>query len=200
MNDVSKFDKLNVVDTCSIWNILGSRILHVAVKSAQVSLSISEFVRYECLYKPGQIRVERVELQNRLKQEMKSGAIKACSIELEDLQDVEVLEQRKRVSKGELSSIVFAKRSQQAFMTDDKKATKLALTILSQNKVQSTSHCCGWLYFNGWLGDSDKDAIVAELAGLQRSLEPHLTNAYLEGLRCRLLNQGIVTQTLKPRI
>jgi hypothetical protein len=45
MNDVSKFDKLNVVDTCSIWNILGSRILHVAVKSAQISLSISEFVR-----------------------------------------------------------------------------------------------------------------------------------------------------------
>lgn len=120
---------------------------------------------------------------------MRSGAVVACSIDIEDLQDVAVLEGRKRLSKGELSSIVFAKKSLQAFMTDDKKAASLARTIIPNYRVQSTPHLFGWLYFIGRLQDSDKNTIIDEFASLNRCLHRHLENAYTEALRCRLMAQ-----------
>jgi predicted nucleic acid-binding protein len=189
MIDPSKFEKLNVADTCSIWNVLASRVLHGAAKSVQVSFCLTEFVRYECLLKPGRDWPERPELQNRLRREIQTGSVMPCRIEIEDLQDVGILESRKRVSKGELSSIVFAKKSQQAFMTDDKKAANLARTIVPTDKVQSTPHLLAWLFYTGRLQDSDKDLIVSELTGLSRNLQPHLDNAYFEALRCRLMTQ-----------
>jgi hypothetical protein len=187
MIDPSKFEPLNVADTCSLWNVLASRVLHEAAKSAGVSLCCTEFVRYECLHKPGQSRPERSEMQSRTAREIASGAIKCCSIEIADLQDVEVLENRMRLSRGEISSLVFARKSQQAIMTDDRKAANLARTILAENRVQSTPHLLAWLYFNYKLQDSDKDKIVAELAMVNRNLQPHLDNAYKEALRCRLM-------------
>ena len=53
--------------------------------------------------------------------------------------------------------------------------------------MQSTPHLLAWLYFLGRLQDSDKGTIVAELASLNRSLQPHIDNAYQEALRCRLM-------------
>jgi hypothetical protein len=126
-------------------------------------------------------------MQSRTTREMASGTIKCYGIEIEDLQDVEILENRMRLSRGEISSIVFAKRSQQALMTDDKKAGKLACVVLGSGRVQSTPHLLSWLYFNNRLEDSDKDKIVAELAAVNRNLQPHLDSAYMEGLRCRLM-------------
>ncbi len=190
MIDRSKFDLLNVVDTCSLWNVLASRVLHEAAKSAGVSLCCTEFVRYECLHKPGQPRPERSEMQSRTAREIVGGTIKCCNIDIADLQDVEVIENRMRLSRGEISSIVFAKKSQQALMTDDRKAANLARTILAAQKVQSTPHLLAWLYFNCRLQDSDKDKIVGELAALNRNLQPHLDNAYREALRCRLMVLG----------
>jgi hypothetical protein len=187
MIDPSKFELLNVADTCSVWNVLGSQVLYVAAKSAGVSFCCTEFVRYECLHKPGKPRPERSQLQSRLRREISNGDFKPCNIDIEDLQDVEVIENRMRLSKGEISSIVFAKKSQQAFMTDDKKAAKLARTIMSGDKVQSIPHLLAWLYFLGRLQDSDKGTIVAELDSLNRSLQPHIDNAYQEALRCRLM-------------
>jgi hypothetical protein len=110
-------------------------------------------------------------------------------IDVEDLQEVAVLEARRRLSKGEISSIVFSKKSLQAFMTDDKKAAILARTILPGHRVQSTPHLLAWLIFTARLQDSDKDAIVAELTSLSRNLNPHLEEAYREALRCRLMAQ-----------
>jgi hypothetical protein len=187
MTDPSNFDVLNVADTCSIWNVLASRVLHRTAQSARVSLCLTEFVRYECLHKPGQPRPERAELQDRLRREVQSGWVVPCSIDIEALQDVEVLEKRKRVSKGELSSIVFAKKTHQAFMTDDKKAAHLARTMIPMDKVQSTPHLLGWLYFTGRLLDSDKGTILAELAALKRNLRRQIDAAYAEALRCRLM-------------
>lgn len=189
MIDPSNFEKLNVADACSIWNVLASRILHGAARSAQISFCITAFVRYECLHKPSRAWPERPELQNRLRREIQSGAVMACPIDVEDLQEVAVLEARQRLSKGEISSIVFSKKSQQAFMTDDKKAAILARTILPGHKVQSTPHLLAWLIFTARLQDSDKDAIVAELTSLSRNLNPHLEDAYREALRCRLMTQ-----------
>jgi hypothetical protein len=109
---------------------------------------------------------------------------------LEDLQDIETLSKRKKVSSGELSSMVFAKRTAQAFMSDDGKASKLAATIIPGDHIQSTTHLIGWLYFEGKLQDSDKDKIVAELKQFDRNLQPHLDKAYEEALRCRLMNSN----------
>jgi catalase (peroxidase I) len=112
--------------------------------------------------------------------------VTCCGIDLEDLQDVEVLQARGRMSKGELSSMVFARKTQQAFMTDDRKAARLAVSILASHNVQSTPHLFGWLYFAGSLQDSDRSAIVGELVALKRNLQAQLDAAYKEALRCRL--------------
>jgi hypothetical protein len=103
---------------------------------------------------------------------------------------VETLDKRKRVSKGELSSIVFAKKTQQAFMTDDKKAANLARTMIPTDKVQSTPHLLGWLYFNGRLLDADKVTILTELEELNRNLRTQIEETYHEALRCRLMSQA----------
>lgn len=192
MIDPSKFERLNVADTCSIWNVLSSRVLYSAAKLAGIFFCCTEFVRYECLHKPGQPRPERSELQSRLRRAIGNGDFKSCKIDIEDLQDVEIIENRMRLSKGEISSIVFAKKSQQAFMTDDKKASKLARTAINNNMVQSTPHLLAWLYFDGRLQDSDKDTVIADLTELNRgSLKSHFDEAYREALRCRLLAQSL---------
>jgi hypothetical protein len=190
MIDHSRFDLLNVTDTCSIWNVLASRALLTAAQSARVSFCLTKFVQYECLHKPGHIRPERIELQRRLRHEVQSGRVVACSIDLEDLQDVDALEKRKSVSKGELSSMVFARKTKQAFMTDDGKAAKLARTMMPVEKVQTTSHLLGWLYFTGRLLDRDKETILAELVQLNRNLRNQVEAAYTEALRCRLIAQA----------
>jgi hypothetical protein len=185
--DPSQFERSNVADTCSVWNVLTSRVLHEAAKSARVELCMTEFVRYECLHKPGQDRPERHVLQARLRREMKSGAITAYSLEVEDLQEIAILENRRRLSKGELSSIVLAKKTRQAFMTDDRKAANLASAVLSREKIQSTPHLFAWLFFTGLLLDCDKGLIVSQFAELKRNLEPHFENAYMEAMRCKLM-------------
>lgn len=189
MNNPAQFRLGNVADTCSIWNLLASRTLHTAAKYAKVTLCCTQFVRYECLHKPGEVRPERAELQQRLQREIQNHCIRCDDIDLEDLQDVGVLERRKNVSKGELSSMIFAKKTKQAFLTDDIKAAKLAAHIMPGDQIQSTPHLMSWLYFSGKLQDSDKDQIVTDLLQLGRNLQPHLNRAYEEALRCRLMSK-----------
>ena len=86
--------------------------------------------------------------------------------------------------------MVFAKRTSQAFMSDDAKALKLATTIIANDHIQSTTHLVGWLFFEGKLQDSDKDRIIAELKQFDRNLQPHLDRAYEEAMRCRLMNRN----------
>jgi hypothetical protein len=190
MNDLSKFRLSNVADTCSIWNLLSSLIVWAASKQQRVTICCTQFVQYECLHKPGRLRPERVELQKRFRREIADGRLRCFNIELEDLQDIEALSKRKKVSSGELSSMVFAKRTSQAFLSDDRKASKLAAAIIPNDHIQSTTHLIGWLYFEGKLQDSDKDKITAELKQFDRNLQPHLDRAYEEALRCRLMNSN----------
>jgi hypothetical protein len=123
-----------------------------------------------------------------MRAEVQNQTIRCCDIELEDLQDVAVLERRKKLSKGELSSMIFAKKTAQAFMTDDIKAAKFAGNIMPSDQIQSIPHLLSWLFFSGKLQDSDKDKIVAELQQFGRNLQPHIDGAYVEALRCRLMN------------
>jgi hypothetical protein len=187
MNDISKFLKWNVADTCSLWNLMASKLLYVTARNAGVTFCCTDFVLYECLHKPGQVRREREELQSRLRTRLADGSITSHPINIEDLQDVEVLRNRKKLSIGELSVIVFARKTAQAILTDDRGAQNLARVVLTAGTVQSTPHLFGWLYFNSLLSDGDKDQIAADLLSVTRSLKPHLDNYHSEAQRCRAI-------------
>jgi hypothetical protein len=142
-------------------------------------------VIYECLHKRSQPRPERVELQKRLRSKLAEGAITAHPIDLEDLHNVEVLRSRKKVSIGELSVLVFAAKTQQAVLTDDIGAQKLARIHMHLEAVQSTPHLFAWLYFHSLLGDGDMAQVKSDLASLLRGPSPHLENFHSEAQRCR---------------
>ena len=182
----SQFQKLNVTDTCAIWNILSSRLLYTTARNVNCSFCCTKFVQYECLHKPRKINTsEDIELQNRLTQAMQDGQFKSYDLALEDLQEVKILQQRKNLGKGELSSIAFAKRTNQAFLTDDRGARRLAEESMLRHFVQTTPHLLGWLFFINHLSDSDLKPIIKEHKQYNRPLERHFTEMYARALDYR---------------
>jgi hypothetical protein len=187
MNDISQFRLLNVGDSCSLWNLLASPLLYVTARAAGIRVCCTDFVIYECLHKRSRHWPERLELQKRLNTKLADGSITAHSIELEDLQQVDVLRNRKKLSIGELSVLVFAGKTQQAMLTDDRGAQKLALSHLAPNAIQNTPHLVAWLYFGSLLADADVVQVKADLAALARFLEPHFGQYFVEAQRCRVM-------------
>lgn len=189
--DPSKFHLINVVDTCSVWNILSSVRMHSAAKDAHCDFCITSFVHYECLIKPRKSQTAAdEELRRRLQAEQRSGSFAAHSCGIEDLQDVKVLESRKRLGMGEISSIAFAMRIGQAVLTDDQKARKLAHSA-GHPLVQTTPHLFSWLIFTQRLADSDVQIVVNQHKGLQGDLTPHLDRAYGLALQCQINARSI---------
>lgn len=184
--DPSKFHPFNVADTCSVWNILSSARLRSAAKDACCDFCITSFVHYECLIKPRKSPTEADhELRRRLRSEQRGGSFVAHSCGIGDLQDVKVLESRKRLGMGEISSIAFAMRIGQAVLTDDQKARKLAQTAGHQ-LVQTTPHLFSWLIFTRRLEDSDVSIVVNQHKALEGDMAPHLEQAYRLALECNL--------------
>jgi hypothetical protein len=185
--DPSKFHLVNVADTCSVWNVLSSVALHSAAKEARCEFCITSFVRYECLTKPRKKTptAAETELMRRLTQEQGRGGFAAYSCDIGDLQAIQLLESRKRLGKGELSSIAFAMKIGQAVITDDRKARKLA-EVSGHTHIQTTPHLFSWLIFKGRLGDSDKGTVIAQHRAMDRPLAPHFEAAYEMALQCRL--------------
>jgi hypothetical protein len=184
--DPSKFHLVNVADTCSVWNVLSSLRLHGAAKEAHCEFCITNFVRYECLIKPRKtINAADTELIRRLTKEQSLGGFAAHSCDIGDLQAIKLLESRKRLGKGELSSIALAMKVGQAVMTDDKRARKLAEES-GHPLAQTTPHLFAWLIFKGRLSDSDRAMIVDQHKAMGRPLAPHFDTAYSLALQCRL--------------
>lgn len=185
--DPSTFRLVNVADTCSVWNLLSSATLHSAAKEARCEFCITSFVRYECLTKPRKKTPTstETELMRRLAQEQARGGFAAHSCDIGDLQAIKLLESRKRLGKGELSSIAFAMKIGQAVITDDRKARKLAEDS-GHAHIQTTPHLFSWLIFKGRLGDSDKGTVIAQHKAMDRPLAPHFETAYEMALQCRL--------------
>jgi hypothetical protein len=121
-----------------------------------------------------------------LKKLDKNGQFQMFHIDLDDLNDIEILNHRNNLSKGELSSMVFAKKTQQAFITDDQGARKLASSCIPNDKEQTTPHLFGWLIYRGILGDSDKDAVISEHVRFSRPLEKYFNEIYEKALLYRL--------------
>lgn len=186
--DVSRLHLLNVSDTCSVWNVLSSRTLYNCCLQAKVHFICPWFVLYECLHKPRQtITPASAELQRRLKCARHEGGFQSCELGVDDLQTIQMLEQRKCLGKGELSAIALAQKIGQACLTDDQKARRLGHDVLGRDRVQTTPHILGWLVFGMKIGDGDIETVVAEHRETDRPLARFFQDAHLEGCRCRLM-------------
>ncbi len=186
--DFSQFHKLNVTDTCAVWHVLSSRLLYSRALEAGVQFCCTKFVDYECLLKPRKKAKDTdATLQDRLKHAQSTGAFKAYSLSIEDLQEIEVLQNRKRLGKGELSSMAFAKKTSQAFMTDDQGARKLAAKVMTNPGPQTTPHLFGWLLFQMLLTDADKQKVIDEHTAMECCLKPHFEEAYNMAIQHRLM-------------
>ena len=187
--DITKFNLLNVIDTCSIWNILSSQLLTFKSEDCGCQFCCTQFVKYECLSKPRTKKKNSdIELQNRLKMKINDGRYQDFPINLEDLQDVEIIRNRKRISKGEISSMIFAKKTRQAFLTDDQGARKVSEEYIGLTNTQTTPQLLGWLTYSGKMLDSEKDTIIMQHKNLDGILEKHFQDIYLKALELRLQN------------
>lgn len=187
--NVSLFQQLNVADSCAIWNLLSSARLYSSARSAQCHFCCTAFVKYECLVKPRSVfkGYDQI-IQEKFRNENSSGRFDDFPLEIDDLRRVELLRRRKNLSMGEVSSIAFALKTNQAFYTDDQKARVLAAEIIGKDRVQTTPHLFGWMIFTGHLCDADKDTILLEHRRLsQGELVPHFEAMYLWALQCRLM-------------
>lgn len=188
--DITKFQKINVIDSCSIDNLLSSATLYRAAKSSNCSFCYTKFVEYEVLYKTRKkLDKKSKKLQQKLKIETKANRFECHNLSIDDLQEVEILEQRKRLGGGELSSIAFAKKINQSFMTDDSKARKLGVSVLGVKRVQTTPHLVGWLFYIRELTDTDFSIIISEHQEYNRPLSKYFKEAYHESLRIKSMNR-----------
>ncbi|MNJ30682.1 hypothetical protein D3C77_252890 [compost metagenome] len=184
--DPSKFHKINVADTCSVWNILSSRRLYAAAQEAKCEFCITGFVLYECLVKRRTSPTEAdLELMERLKREQTKGTFASHSCSIDDLQAIAGLESRRKLGKGELSSIAFASRIRQAFITDDRKARALSESV-AHSITQTTPHLHSWLIFTNVLTDADHQVVLSQHIEMGGSLATHLEDAYNIALQCKL--------------
>lgn len=188
--NITEFETTNVIDTCAIDNLLSSATLYYAARSSNCTFCYTKYVEYEMFYKKRENLDEKSkELQKKLKDETKAKRFECHSLSIEDLQEVELLKQRKRLGGGELSSIAFAKKINQSFMTDDVKARKLGNSVLGSKRVQTTPHLLGWLFYMRELIDGDFSKIISEHQEYNRPLSKYFKQVYLESLRIRNLNR-----------
>jgi hypothetical protein len=184
--DPSAFHRINVVDTCAVWNILSSRRLYLASKEANCDFCITSFVLYECLVKARTtIKNPQDELRKRLIEARERGAFRDHACRIDDLQQVGILEQRNRLGKGEISSLALAMKIGHAFLTDDMKAVKLGHAV-GHSATQTTCHLFAWLIFDGRLTDGEKAIVITEHEEVKGTLRRHLEKAYDLALICRL--------------
>lgn len=187
--DFSIFNTINVIDTCAIWNILCSKILYSISLNKNFHFICTNFVIYECLHKPRSDPSSKdLELQQNFANELNKGNFKTQNISIQDLQDIEILEKRKKLSRGELSAISFAKKINQAFLSDDENALGFAKEILNLNQVQSTSHLVGHFIFHDLLLDSDVSKIILELSLYQRNMREKYEQAKASAYYYKMLS------------
>jgi vesicle coat complex subunit len=136
--DPTIIDKVNVIDTCSIWNMISSDLLFSRSITRGCAYACTEYVKYESLLKPRKNKsTYDTAFQDKLSSYLSNNSIKVCSLSIDDLLDVQLLENRRKLGMGELSSIAFARKIEHAFLTDDMKAKKLAIEVLGGTSISA---------------------------------------------------------------
>jgi len=188
--DPRSFHLYNVTDTCSVWNVLSSTTLYRTARSAGCNFICTAYVVYECLLKPRKSPSEADQmLKKRLERERSSGQFQTFHLDLDDIAETDILDQRQRVGKGELSSIAFARKHRQALMTDDQRARKLGSAV-KEMMVQTTPHLLGWLFYSARLLDSDLSKVLGEHEEVARPLRPHFEAIYVRALELRAMERS----------
>jgi len=196
--DVSKFVHVNATDTCSVWNVLSSLTLYRASKGGKIVFCCTGYVHYECIRRPRKsFNLLEQELQKRLQKALTENQFSAYPLELRDLQNAALMKKRKNLGLGELATLAFAMKAGIAFLTDDRGAQKFAVECISAEKVQTTPHLLGWLFFESILTDGDKSKIISEHSAMGRPLASPFEEMYIEALRCRLLTQRTITKPVE---
>jgi hypothetical protein len=189
--DITRCIKINVIDSCAIWNLLSSLILYNRIKSNGFYFSITQFVEYECLFKERSTPTKHdKEIQERLEKIKRSGAFPAHHLSIDDLQDSDIVKYSQCLGRGELSSIAFCKKTNQVFLTDDQKARKIAKLILGEGKTQTVPHIVGWLFYEGILTDIDLEPMIEEHKMFDRPLEQYFRSVYAEAMRVKLMTKS----------
>ncbi|MDR3689322.1 MAG: hypothetical protein P4L46_08085 [Fimbriimonas sp.] len=97
-----------------------------------------------------------------------------------------MLETRKQLGRGEITTVLFAKTTNQAAMSDDGGARELASDMLGVPRSQTTCHLFGWLFYTGHLVDHERVDIQNEHIAMGRPLAPHFDVAYEMAMRAKL--------------
>ena len=188
--DITTCNKVNVADTCAMWNILSSQVLYSVLDEQSFTFCCTQFVVYECLYRSrATITAAEEAMKKRFGKLIDTKKVSSHQLTIEDLQDDDILANRKSLGRGELSSIAFAKKTQLYFLTDDQKARKIAESILGSGKVQTTPQLFGWLLYEGYLTDGDLEPIIEEHNISGRPLESYLREVHAESWRIKLLTR-----------
>jgi hypothetical protein len=128
-------------------------------------------------------------LKQRLIRQRELGRFQDFHFTLDELEEVAILERRRKLGKGELSSIAFAKKNRQAILTDDRQAGRLANEVCDHGMVQTTPQLLGWLFFTAGLLDSDLQRVVEEHEEVNRPLAKHFGTMYHQGLEHRAMEK-----------
>jgi predicted nucleic acid-binding protein len=153
------------------------------------TLLVTQYVVYEALFKPRKSDTkEDLELKQRFKASLEDTKFEKYSIEVEDLQEFEVSNTRKKLGRGEISCYVLAKKFRICVLTDD----QLARKFCSDNhvKCQTIPHLLGWLFFHNYLSDADVDEIIVEHNSFKRPLEKFFIKIRDEALMMKLAGQS----------
>lgn len=189
--DITKCNRVNIADSCAVWNLLSSLLLFSRLDNNNFYFSITKYVEYECLYKQSSISSSSYsEIQKRLIRHKGNNKFSSYTISLEDLQDKLIVEHSQQLGIGELSSIAFSKKINQTFLTDDQKARKIAKIILGEEKVQTTPQIVGWLFYEALFSDVDLVQIIDEHNYHGRPLAKYFREVYSEACRLRSMKYG----------
>lgn len=156
--------------------------------SPKVSFICTYHVLHECLYKQRTNKNENnTILQSCFWNLLNEGTISLLELSIADLQEPKILNIRKGIGLGELSTLAGARKTNQAFLSDDDNACKLVLKfkLLPHEFVQTTPLLFGWLAFTEKISDPDKDRIIEDHKSKGRNLSERLEEAYLFACNCR---------------
>ena len=184
--DITKCIKVNIADSCAVNNLLSSLLLFSRLDSNSFFFSITKYVEYECLYKERSVWTSTdAEIQKRLIRHQKNKRFTSHGISIADLQDASIVRYSQQLGIGEMSSIAFSKKINQAFLTDDQKARRIAKDILGEGMVQTTPLIVGWLFYEAIFSDGDLNTLITEHVSFNRPLEKYFRIVYHEACRIR---------------
>ncbi|MGE5504146.1 MAG: hypothetical protein ACM31L_06955 [Actinomycetota bacterium] len=197
---LQSFPTIAAIDTCSVWNILCSRTLTLAMKRQNRHFVLAEYVRYECLSKPRRtITAADQVMRSTLEAEIKAGQhFSTYSVGVEDLRDLLAnVGSLRNFHRGEVAALALARKLGNGFMTDDRTARMVGERALGHSRVRTTPHLVGWLLYIGQLGDGDIRPIVADNDAYRQThgkLGPFIQKCYETAMSLRL-REALQSQT-----